>query len=413
MHKQEIQAVVCALMVAACGLVLMGSASAATEHLLHVFTGGADGSQPDAGLTFGPSGTLYGSTFSGGSAGQGVIFKLTHTSAGWTETVLYNFQGGTKDGANPSGTLAVDSAGNIYGTTISGGSGNGVVFKLTPSGTGWTETVLHVFGMGQTPINSGVIIDGSGALFGETAGGGTAGNGTVYEMKNTATGWKYRTLYNFTGGNDGSFPSGGLIFDRSGNLYGTTANGGGAENIGSVFKLKRGTNNAWTESILYGFQNTADGVNPEAPVVMDTAGNLYGTTVYGGDTSCAQGFGCGEVFQLSPSTSGTWTKTLVHAFTDTPDGHAPMAGLKFNKAGNLFGTTSNGGTSGTGTLFELMPSGGGWTESIVHSFTNGSDGGFPHTPLLIDASGNLWGTTQIGGNYTQGVAYEFPGLAAQ
>ncbi|MCU1303886.1 MAG: hypothetical protein JWQ87_4170 [Candidatus Sulfotelmatobacter sp.] len=411
MYTQKIQGVVCVLVVAACTLVLAGSASAATEHLLHVFTGGADGSQPDAGLTFGPGGTLYGSTFRGGSAGQGVVFKLTRTSTGWTEKVLYNFQGGTVDGANPSGTLAVDAAGNIFGTTVSGGTGNGVVFELTPSGTGWTETVLHVFGRGATPVNAGVIIDGNGSLYGETAGGGAATNGTVYQMRNTTTGWKYRVLYSFLGGTDGSYPSGGLIFDRSGNLYGTTANGGGTPNIGTVFELKRGSNNTWTESILHAFQDTADGVNPEAPVVMDASGNLYGTTVYGGDTACAQGFGCGEVFELSPSTGGTWTKTLVHAFTDTPDGHAPMAGLKFNKAGNLFGTTSNGGTSGTGALFELVPqSGGGWTESVVQSFTNGSDGGFPSTPVIVDGAGNLYGTTTFGGADTEGVAYAFTGV---
>jgi uncharacterized repeat protein (TIGR03803 family) len=216
MHKQKLQAVVCALIVAACGLGLASPALAATEHLLHVFTGGADGSQPDAGLTVGPGGTLYGSTFIGGSAGLGVIYKLTHASTGWTETVIYNFQGGTNDGANPTGTLAVDAAGNIYGTTISGGSGNGVVFELTPSATSWTETVLHVFGRGQTPVNAGVILAGSTILFGETAGGGTAGHGTVYAMRNTATGWKYYTLYNFLGGNDGDYPSGGLILTTTG-----------------------------------------------------------------------------------------------------------------------------------------------------------------------------------------------------
>lgn len=415
MQKRELRmAALACLAVMACTTMFAGAASAATEKVLHSFTGGSDGSQPDSGLTADTAGNLYGSTFFGGSAGQGVVYKLTRSSTGWTQTVLYNFQGGTADGANPSGTLATDAAGNIFGTTTGGGTGNGIVFELTPSGGSYRETVLHVFGTGQTPINSGVIRDTAGNLYGETAGGGPASAGTIYELIHGSSGWTYRTLYGFLGGNDGDFPSGGLIFGGPGILYGTTASGGGPANIGTVFELKRGAGGKWTESVIHGFTDTADGVNPEAPVVKDSAGNLFGTTVFGGDTSCAGGFGCGEVFELSPSGAGTWTKTLVHAFTDTPDGHAPMAGLTFNKAGHLFGTTSNGGSSGTGCLFELVPqSGGAWTESVVYSFTNGSDGGFPSTPVIVNGAGNIVGTAQFGGTSTEGVVYEVTGVSAQ
>ena len=399
------------LFFAACIAMFAVSARAQTEKILHAFTGGNDGSEPDAGLTLAPSGNLYGSAFSGGSTQQGVIFELIPVAGRWQQTVLYTFQGGATDGANPTGTLTL-AADTIFGTTVSGGAGNGVVFQLTPSGGNWKETILHVFGTGETPINSGVIMDKAGNLYGETAGGGALGNGTIYELEHATTGWKYRLLYSFAGGTDGSFPSGGLIFDGQGNLYGTTANGGTANNVGTVFELVKGAGGTWSEKVLYAFQGGADGVNPEAPVILDKSGNLYGTTVYGGDTACAQGYGCGEVFELMPAGNGIWTKSTLHAFTDTPDGHAPSAGLTFDKAGHLFGTTSNGGSAGTGCLFELVSQMGGWHESVVYSFTNGNDGGYPSTPVTIDSKGHLFGTASFGGQYTFGVAFEFSGVAA-
>lgn len=228
-------------------------------------------------------------------------------------------------------------------------------------------------------------------------------------MKNSSAGYRYVLLYSFASGNDGDYPSGGLIFDSAGNLYGTTASGG--PNFGGdVFELKRGTNNTWTESILYTFQSYSDGINPESALAFDASGNLYGTTVYGGDTSCGQGYGCGEVFELTPAGGGVWTKTTIYAFAGDPDGHAPMAGVTFDAAGNLFGTTSNGGSSDAGALYELSPSSGGWTEQVVHSFTNGSDGGYPSTPVTFDARGTLYGTTSFGGQFSDGVAFAFSGV---
>lgn len=394
----------------ACIMSLAGN-SPATERILHTFTGGNDGSQPDSGLALDSVGNFYGTTFFGGSASAGVVYRITRTSSGPKETVIYTFKGGSSDGANPSGSLLIARGGIIFGTTSGGGLGYGVVFELIPSSTGYTEKLLHAFPRGEDPVNAGVIMDRNGNLYGETAGGGAFGDGTIYELKRTTTGYKYALLYSFASGTDGDYPSGGLIFDSAGNLYGTTASGG-PEFAGDVFELKPAGNGTWTESVLYTFTSYSDGVNPESALAMDSSGNLFGTTVYGGDTSCGGGYGCGEVFELTNS-GGVWTKTTVHAFTDTPDGHAPMAGVTLDAAGNMFGTTSNGGNSGTGALYEISPTSGGWTESVVYSFSDGADGGFPATPVTFDAKGNLFGTAQFGGTAGDGVAFGFAGISAQ
>jgi uncharacterized repeat protein (TIGR03803 family) len=409
MKSMHYWATVCsAVLLILCGSVF-ASQTPATEGLVYSFMGGSDGSEPNSGVTLDRAGNIYGVTFSGGAAGQGAVYKISHTSTGVQETVLYSFKGGTTDGANPSGTLLLGSNGVIFGTTEGGGRGNGVVYELTPSGSTFQETILHIFGTGETPINAGVIMDKAGNLFGETAGGGTFTDGTIYELKRTTTEYRYVLLYSFAGGNDGNFPSGGLISDSAGNLYGTTASGGPSF-MGDVFELKKNSNGTFTESILYTFQSTADGVNPESALAFDASGNLFGTTLSGGDTSCGQGFGCGEVFELT-NTGGAWTKTTIHEFTDNPDGHAPQAGVTFDSAGNMFGTTMNGGSTGSGVVYELSPGVSGWTETILHSFTNGGDGGFPTTPVTIDSKGNLFGTAQFGGRSGHGLVFEFPGVA--
>jgi uncharacterized repeat protein (TIGR03803 family) len=405
--------------VMACAILFVSAAFAQTEKVLYSFTGGTDGSQPDAGLTPDGAGNYYGSTFFGGEYGWGVIYKLSHASSGWTETVLYNFQGGSEDGASPAGTLILDSAGNIYGITVAGGKGYGIqeepgygiAFELSPSGSGWTETIIHFFDNTDGGPSSGFIRDAAGNLYGETGGGNASGNnGTVYLMRSTPDGWEYGILYRFQGGNDGDYPYGGLIFDAKGNLYGTTIEGGGTAGDGTVFELERGTSGGWTEKQLYAFQNTADGVAPQAPVVFDKAGNLYGTTVWGGD-ACSP-YGCGLVFELSPS-GDTWTKSTLYTFTGEPNGHAPSAGLSFDKAGDIFGTTSNGGSNDSGALFELKPqSGGGWQESIVESFTDGSNGGYPSTPLIVSGT-NIYGTAGSGGQYGHGIVFEMSNAASE
>jgi uncharacterized repeat protein (TIGR03803 family) len=398
------------LLAISCTLVLDRSASAVTETTLHAFTNGSDGGAPDAGLISDSNGNLYGTALDGGAYGYGTVYKLTHSTSGWTETVLYNFDGGTGDGAFPDYDLAFDAAGNLYGTTSEGGigwntpvRGWGTVFELTPSGSEWTERVIHFFVYGYRP-QSGLIIDKAGNMFGET-GGSAKGAGSIYEMKNESTGWKFGTLFTFDG-TDGYYPNGGLILDDAGNLYGMTGSGG-AVCCGTVFEVKHGANDTWTESLLYSFTGGTDGGFPNAPLVSNGPGKLYGTTMTGGDLSCGSG-GCGVVFEVSLS-EGIWTETVLHSFTDTPDGNDSSAAMTFDKAGNLFGTTAVGGADGYGSVFELMPqSGGEWEETILYSFTNGDDGAYPSNPLLRRL-GNIYSTANGGGQFGWGVVFELPG----
>jgi uncharacterized repeat protein (TIGR03803 family) len=210
----------------------------------------------------------------------------------------------------------------------------------------------------------------------------------------------YKTLYKFPGYKDESVPTGGLILDQAGNLYGTTRYGG-ASHAGTVFRLKFNPDESWTESLLYDFSGTTDGDEPEAPLVFDMGGNLYGTTGAGGNPACPGG--CGLVFELSPS-GGTWTESVLHSFTGT-DGEYPASGL-FDQQGNLYGTTPAGGAYGGGTVFKLTPNlGGGWTESVLHSFVL-LDGNSPYAGLIFDQAGNLYGTTTKGGNANLGTVFQ-------
>lgn len=211
----------------------------------------------------------------------------------------------------------------------------------------------------------------------------------------------YKVLYKFTGGSDGSQPSAGLILDPSGNLYGTTPQGG-AFGDGVVFKLTKNSDGSWTESVLYSFAGGTDGATPYAEMTFDTSGNLYGTTRYGGTSSA------GTVFQLAPNSGGIWTETLLYSFTGGSDGANPLSGVIFDATGNLYGTTNDGGASGVGVVYKLVPnSDGAWTESLLHTFTGGQDGGNPvFGNLTFDTAGNLYGTTGYGGGYGGGVVYK-------
>jgi uncharacterized repeat protein (TIGR03803 family) len=398
------------LLAISCTFVLDRSASAVTETTLHAFTNGSDGGAPDAGLISDSNGNLYGTALDGGAYGYGTVYKLTHSASGWTETVLYNFGGGTGDGAFPEYDLAFDAAGNLYGTTAEGGidwntGGWGTVFELTPSGSVWTERVLHFFASGNRP-SSGLIIDTAGDMFGEIGGSAAGAGGSIYRMKNASTGWKFRTLFKFDGTDNGNYPNGGLILDGAGNLYGMT-NNEGAVCCGTVFEVKHGANDTWTQRILYSFASGTDGGFPNAPLVSNGPGKLYGTTSTGGDLSCGNG-GCGVVFELSLS-GGIWTETVLHSFTDSPDGNNSSAGMTFDKAGNLFGTTVIGGADGYGSVFKLMPqSAGGWKETILYSFTNGNDGAYPSNALLLRL-GNIYSTASSGGQFGWGSVFELPG----
>jgi uncharacterized repeat protein (TIGR03803 family) len=367
------------------------------------------------------------------------IFSLTllmaARAAAQTETILYNFPGlenpNTISGSVPSSGLIFDSHGNLYGTTQSGGTyGPGTVFRLSPeAGGGWAEQSVHSFQPLPSGFNpyGGLTIDAAGNLYGVTLHGGNKGCGgngcgTVFELSPTASGgWAGKFLHRFTGvGTDGAYPNGGLILDGTGNLYGTTSQGGkgmcvlytgGPEpGCGTVFELSPTTSGDWTQTIVYAFQGTvlghpaADGEAPVSGLIFDTAGNLYGTTSEGGE------YGYGTVFELLPKTGGGWSQKLLHVFNKSnTDGNGPGASLVFDNSGNLYGTTQYGGTGlctdysgdevlGCGIIFELSTArGGGWTEKVVYSFQfNGTDGWFPTTSLIFD-NGSLYGTTQFGG----------------
>ena len=390
------------------------SAQAQSYVVLHYFTGGPDGGGPVAGLISDSAGNLYGTTMTGGSAGAGVVFKLDPTGK---ETVLYTFTGGT-DGGLPTTGLVQDSVGNLYGTTGSGGAcsfqpyttnGCGVVFKLDPT-TG-QETVLYTFTAGSDGAGPGpLFLDNSGILYGMTtaAGGDASGNcgsggcGVVFKLDpSTST---YTVLYTFTGGADGGQPSqwSGLIQDSAGNFYGTTSQGGlntyvcGGIGCGVVFKL----DSTGKETVLYTFTGQADGGTPMASLIRDAAGNFYGTTQNAGT------FGWGVVFKLDP----TGKETVLHEFTGGADGATPQGVLISDAAGNLYGTTYQGGT-GTfftnGVVFELN-SGGGGAYNLLHTFAaSGLEGMLPDAGLLMNSAGNLYGTTsQGGGSCSCGVVFE-------
>jgi uncharacterized repeat protein (TIGR03803 family) len=316
--------------------------------------------------------------------------------AQYTETVLYNFGANSSDAESPEGILTMDASGNVYG------AGRNAVFELSPNGASYTDSVLHIFsgtnGDGADP-NGGLVFDTNGNIFGSTSRGGANGDGTIFELSpNGSGGYNETILYNFTGSTDGEFPTGGLIGDSAGNLYGTTARGG-ANGLGTVFKFLNSANSGWQEKVLYSFTGSSDGSLPQS-VIADAAGNLYGIAFDGGSSTCT----CGTVFKLLMSAG--WRFNVLHQFNQS-DGAYPEGPLTFDSAGNLYGGTLEGGTDGYGVVYELSPSAAGiWTSSIVHSFTAGYDGAGVVGPLTIDASGNVYGTTITGTQTAYGTAFE-------
>lgn len=342
------------------------------------------------------------------------LVTMTVRAQGQSFQIIYNFTGG-QDGAYPSTGLTIDAADNIYGTAFGGGTGNGygTVFSLSNNGSGWILRPLHLFADGNDGAGpaSRLAIGPDGALYGSTAAGGGGpcvltngylGCGTVFQLRPPARApasvlynWTSNILFSFSG-NNGSYPQGDLTFDSSGKIYGTTINGGSA-GWGLIYSLTRSAG-VWTENVLYQAQGAGDGEYPWGGVVFDQAGNLYGTFSQNGP------HWYGAIFQLSPSGSG-WTEHTIHGFTyQGNDGATPQGGLVRDGSGNLWGTTVHD-ASGGGTVFELTPSGGGWSYNFIYGLTGGIDLG-PYDKLLMDSAGNLYGTTYGDGRYGYGSVFK-------
>ena len=411
-----------------CGTVFKIDASG-QETVLYTFSGGADGSTPEAGVILDFAGNLYGTALVGGSSSEGVVYKLDPSGK---QTVLHKFTGHA-DGGLPDAGLLFDFSGNLYGTTEYGGSGGGVVFKIAPSGV---ETVLHAFhgeSDGSRPT-AGVVMNAAGNLYGTTSsGGGVSHDGTVFKID--ASGHE-SVLYSFP--SSGSFsPLGGVVLDSAGNVYGTTSMGETyATDFGSVFTVtvagqetelhnfSRGAGVGGTdpsggltrdaagtfygatsgggagggvifrmtlsgqETVIYNFTGGPDGLSPNGNLIRDSGGNLYGTTEYGGDTYCFQG--CGVVFKIDPSGK----VTVLHTFMAGDDGGNPLAGLIRDSEGHLYGTACNYGIFGFGDVFKIDTSG---NFSVVHAFSGGAYGATPESGLVIGPTGDMYGTMAFGG----------------
>lgn len=382
--------------------------------VIYSFTGGQDGAYPSSGLTIDAADNIYGTAFSGGTGtGFGTVFSLSNTGSSWILRPLHQFTGGS-DGAGPAARVIIGPDGALYGSTAAGGGGPcvlmngyhgcGTVYQLRPPARApatviynWNSIVLNSFSGSNGSYPQGdLTFDSSGNIYGTTINGGTPGWGVVYSLTRTNGRWAENVLYQAQGNGDGEYPWGGVVFDQSGNLYGTFSQNG-PSSYGSVYKLAR-SGSGWTESTVHGFTfHGNDGATPQGGLVVDSSGNLWGTTVH-------DATGGGTVFELTPS-GGGWTYNFVYELSGGID-LGPYDKLLMDSAGNLYGTTYGDGRYGYGSVFKLTRSGSGWSYSSLHDFTGGSDGSNPFCRLAVDSSGNLYGTTFAGGASGKGVIFQ-------
>ena len=382
-------------------------AHAQTFSVIHNFTGGADGAGPRTGVTIN-KGALYGTTFQGGSGNTGAIYQIKKNGDNWVTVPVFNFPADGSGGTSPWGRVLFGQDGHIYGTTYQGGpNNNGVVFSLTPPSSVcktvncqdfWKEQVLHsfgVFGDGHYPTGD-LLWDQQGNIYGTTNSGGSSYDvGAVYEMTPSQNGWTESLAYAFGDRPDPWGPDSGVISDANGNLFGTSTNGG-TNNTGTVFELKYVVGVGWTETTLYNFLNEDDGSGPFGGLVMDGSGNLFGTTVVG-----YHGVRDWTIFELSPA-GDTWTYKLLYTGTGAI---GPVKSLAMDAAGNLYGTTAGGGSYYAGNVFKLSNTENGWVYTSLYDFTGGNDGHEPVSNVSIDTDGTLYGTASYGGLYNQGVVW--------
>ncbi|MGB8886315.1 MAG: choice-of-anchor tandem repeat GloVer-containing protein [Candidatus Korobacteraceae bacterium] len=413
--------VVFVALVTAMAIVGVPAAQAQTFTVIHSF-GGHDGYVPSAGLTMDHAGNFYGTTRNGGSfdngpfcsvyaqIGCGTVFKLIRHGADWQLSPLFLFDG--PDGAYPTTPVTIAPSGIVFGTTSVGGMctsspyGCGTLLNLSPPVRNppsiiysWTELLLHDFSGNNDggPLPGALIFDNSGGnLYGTSYWGGPTQSGLVFEFTPSGGGnWTENVLYTFQGAGDGSGPQDVVADAGFDHLFGVTGLGGNdgcdRNGCGTIYELTR-SGSGWTKTTLHIFTDGSDGAWPAGAPVMDSAGNLYGADP-GAFVST------GTVWEMSPSQGG-WTFTVLYTFTGCPN-CGPFSGVTMDAAGNLYGTTFNGGAFGQGNIFQLSPSGGSWTYTDLHDFTGGADGGAPKGKLTIDANGNVYGTTTHGG--TDGV----------
>lgn len=394
--------------VAVCALATSTLFAAPTESVLYSFTGSFDGGRPNGNVILDGSGNIFGTTLYGGSFRQGNVYELIPNSNGYGEKVLYTFTGGA-DGGYPAAGLTIDSKGNLYGTAqMANSQFTGVVFKLSPptaSETTYTYSVLYSFSGGADGgfPNCSLLLTNTGALLGTTTKGGDFGNGTVFKLVPTGDGNVSETvIYSFTGGDDGALPFASVLQDGSGNLFGTAVVGG-VYGKGTAWELvPNAANGSYTFNTLHAFTGGGDGGHPYSPLILPTPGTLYGTTFGGG----ANGYG--TVYKLTAGVSGSFTANVVHAFTGD-DGANEASGLVYQSSTNtFFGTTFS--FASFGTVFSITPpatKGGAYTYTVIHRFAGApTDGANPLASVSFDTSGNLYSTTYLGGTYNAGTVFE-------
>jgi uncharacterized repeat protein (TIGR03803 family) len=349
--------------------------------------------------------TYGGAPSSGCSIGCGTAFELSREKDGWDETVLYSFNN-PATGLYPSNPLIFDASGNLYGTTQVGGT-QGVAFELLHQADRWQYKVLHNFvgcRDGQQPRSG--LTELNGNFYGTTVAGGNScsgGSGTIFELSRHGDRWKYRIIYRFLSYGDGMSPQAGLTYDSSGNLYGTTSYGGNnacGSGCGTVFELSRSRGGRWSEKVLHQFNKT-DGALPYADLVWDGSGNLYGSANQGADSVCPNG--CGTIFELGRK-GNSWQFSVVHSFIEQSGG-GPAGNMVFGATGDLYGSTVIGGSAGYGVVFKLSPAGEGWKYTVLHAFADTPDGEEPNG-LVEAANGEFFGTTIGGGLNAMGTTFE-------
>jgi hypothetical protein len=377
---------------------LSPAAHAQTFSVIYAFTG-ANGAFPYAGVTL-KAGTLYGTTLETGlGSGPGTVYQLSNVGSNWAHSVIWPFPG--YDGADPAARVVFGPDNHLYGTTQgTPPQTHGSVFSLTPplsicrtANCFWTSRDLYEFTGspdGQAPGWGDLVWDSAGNIYGTTQLGGTANIGTVFKLTKSGASWTETPIYSFTGP-DGNHPLGGVILDSHGNLFGTT-NLGGLYGYGTVFELAYTNGVGWTETVLYNFQDQNDGRYPDAGLLMDSSGSFYGSTPEGGS---AHG---GVVFELSP-VGMQWVYKVLYSFSGQPGFAAgPHAPLAMDNSGNLYGTTCGSGADGFGSIFKLTSTQKGWVYSSFHDFTDGTDGAYPVSNVTIGTDGTLYGTASYGGD---------------